>query len=212
MRATLLLLLGAASVQAQEGARPIVPTNGVDEKPRRGAYVETSLGVFTVIGGKPALSTAQPYLGLSIGRQIGEAAAVFGSLGLGAASASCFQLDARGDTCLGADSFGATFIEVGGSYGFATGRRSWLSLKLLGGFTDLSPGPVRTGAGVPDHLPGFHLGAGLAFDYATRLDHFAVGIDALQRYTFARYTPAGGSRQTLWVPSLAVLPRIRYVF
>jgi hypothetical protein len=216
MRALLFaLLLGAAgSAQAQGRA---APANGVDEKPRRGTYVETSLGVFTAVGGSQAFSNGQPYLGMTVGREIGDQAAVFGSLGIGAASASCYQLDARGDTCLAADSFGATFLEAGASYGFPVGLRSLLSLKLVGGFTDLSPGPVRNGSSVPDHLPGFHLGAGLSLDYHTHLDHFAVGIDALLRYTLARYTPAptgtaAPAPQTLGLASLAVMPRIRYVF
>lgn len=196
-----VLLLAAAAV----------PANGVNEAPRRGTFVETSLGIFTAMGGSPALSNAQPYLGMTLGRQVGEQAAVFASLGIGAASASCFQIDPQGN-CLAADSFGATFVEAGASYGFAVGLRSLLSLKVVGGFTDLSPGPVRNGSSVPDHLPGFHLGGGASLDYDTHLDHFAVGLDALVRYSLARYTPAGGSSQTLGLPSLAVMPRIRYVF
>jgi hypothetical protein len=53
-------------------------------------------------------------------------------------------------------------------------------------------------------VPGFHAGGGFALDYDTHLDHFAVGLDALFRYTFAR--------DSLTIPSLAVMPRIRYVF
>jgi hypothetical protein len=201
----MIALLLAAAVAA-------VPANGVDEPPRRGTYTEMSLGFFTAMGGSQAFSNAQPYLGMTLGREIGQQTAVFASLGIGAASASCYQVDARSGGCLAADSFGATFVEAGLSYGFPVGLRSLLSLKLVGGFTDLSPGPVRNGTSVPDHLPGFHLGAGAAFDYDTHLDHFAVGIDALLRYTLAKYTPSGGVPQTLGLPSLAVMPRIRYVF
>lgn len=185
-------------------------TGAVDPAPRRGTWVETSLGVFTAMGGSRTLSAAQPYLGLTLGRHLGERASVFASLGLGAASASCYQLDAKG-ACRGSDSFGATFVEGGGAYGFPIAPRTLLSLKLVGGLTDLSPGPVQDDGSVPGHLRGFHLGSGASLDYATRLDHFAVGVDALLRYTIARYTAAGGSR-TLGIPSLAVMPRIRYVF
>ena len=204
----MIFLLLAAAVSA-------VPANGVDEPPRRGTYTEVSLGVFTAMGGSQPLSNGQPYIGMTLGREIGQQTAVFASLGIGAASASCYEAGpvVQGEpTCLAADSFGATFVEGGLSYGFPVGLRSLLSLKLVGGFTDLSPGPVRNGTSVPDHLPGFHLGAGAAFDYDTHLDHFAVGIDALLRYTLAKYTPAGGTSQTLGLPSLAVMPRIRYVF
>ena len=82
--------------------------------------------------------------------------------------------------------------------------RTLLSLKLLAGYTDLSPGPVQSGGAVPDHLGGFHAGGGLSFDYDTRLDHFGIGMDAIFRETFAR--------SDLKLPSLAILPRIRYVF
>ena len=205
MRIFILALLVAGAAQA-------APANGIDEPPRRGTFVETSLGVFTALGGNVPLSNLQPYIGLTFGRELGEAATVFASLGIGAASASCYQVDARTGSCLAADSFGATFVEGGASYGFMVGLRSLLSLKMVAGFTDLSPGPVRDGASVPNHLPGFHLGAGASLDYDTHLEHFAVGIDALLRYTLARYTPSGGNSQTLGLPSLAVMPRIRYVF
>ena len=202
----LAMLLGAAAQAAS-------PANGIDEPPRRGTYVESSLGVFTAMGGNVPFSNVQPYIGLTIGHEIGAAATVFASLGIGAASASCYQVDARSGNCLAADSFGATFVEGGASYGFAVGLRSLLSLKMVAGLTDLSPGPVESGspATVPDSLVGFHLGAGASLDYDTHLDHFAVGIDALFRYSLAKYT-VGGNSQTLGLPSLAVMPRIRYVF
>ncbi|MCA1829656.1 MAG: adventurous gliding motility protein CglE [Myxococcales bacterium] len=193
-------------------AASIVPATGVDEPPRRGTFTEVSLGSFTTLGGSATFSNLQPYISMTLGREIGAQAAVFASLGIGAASASCYQVDSRSGDCLAADSFGATFVEAGVAYGYPVWLRTLLSLKLVGGFTDLSPGPVRNGSSVPDHLPGFHLGAGGAIDYDTHLDHFAVGFDLLVRYTLARYTPTGGSSQTLGLPSLALIPRIRYVF
>src|SRR5438105_5154729 len=200
MRAFLLALLVGA------GARAAVPANGIDEAPHRGTFIETSLGVFTAMGGSVALSNGQPYISMTFGRELGTAATVFASLAIGAASASCYDVlkNPKGDTCLAADSFGATFVEVGASYGFPVALRALLSLKAVGGFTDLSPGPVTSGGNVPDHVPGFHFGGGLSLDYDTHLDHFAVGLDALLRYTMAKYS--------LTMPSLAVMPRIRYVF
>jgi hypothetical protein len=187
--------------------------NGVDEPPRRGTYLETSLGVFTAMGGSAALSPAQPYLAMTVGRELGERAAAFATLAIAGVSASCYASNAGGAACPPApDSFGTIFAEAGASYGWRFGLRTLLSLKLVGGFTDLSPGPVRNGSGIPDHLPGFHFGGGGSVDYDTHLDHFAVGVDALVRYTLARYTPAGANSQTLGMPSLAVMPRIRYVF
>ena len=63
---------------------------------------------------------------------------------------------------------------------------------------------MQQNGSVPDHIPGVHVGAGIALDYDTRLDHFAVGLDAVVRETF--------TRDGLRIPSLAVMPRIRYVF
>jgi hypothetical protein len=203
MSALLPLLLAAAV--ADPAARPpdSVPVAGVDDAPHRGTYVEAALGVFTAMGGSRRFSSGQPYLGMTLGRDLGARASVFASLGVGAASASCYQRGPGGD-CLGADSFGATFLELGVSYGMPLLPRTLFSVKLLGGYTDLSPGPVQSNGGVPDHLGGFHAGAGLSFDYDTRLDHFGIGLDAVFRETFAH--------ADLQLPSLAVMPRIRYVF
>ncbi len=207
----LALLLGAIPLQARAAAI----ANGVDEPPRRGTYVETSLGVFTTMGGSVGLSNGQPYLSMTLGHELGEQATVFFSLGIGAASASCYaKYDASTGICsLGADSFGATFVEGGVSYGLPIVARTLLSLKMVAGLTDLSPAPVEDGSTVGNHLFGFHLGTGLSIDYDTHLEHFAVGFDALFRYTLAHYTPSTtGVAQTLGLPSLAVMPRVRYVF
>jgi hypothetical protein len=204
MSVLVALLLAAASAPADPAARPpdSVPVAGVDDAPRRGTYVEAALGVFTAMGGSRRFSSGQPYLGMTVGHDLGALASIFASLGVGAASASCYQPGPGGE-CLGADSFGATFLELGVSYGMPLLPRTLFSVKLLGGYTDLSPGPVQSDGRVPDHLGGFHAGAGLSFDYDTRLDHFALGLDAVFRETFAR---------SLTLPSLAVMPRIRYVF
>jgi len=202
----ILLASAAAAAQTDPGARPpdSVAVSGVDDLPRRGTYVEASLGVFTAMGGSRPFSSGEPYMGLTLGRDLGDRASIFASLGLGAARASCYQVSPSGGSCLGADSFGATFLELGASYGIPVAPRLLLGLKIVGGFTDLSPGPVQQNGSVPDHVPGVHVGGGFALDYDTRLDHFALGLDAVVRETFAR--------DSLRIPSLAVMPRIRYVF
>ena len=111
----MLVLLGtAAAAQPDPATRPpdTVVVAGVDDAPRRGTWVEAALGVFTAMGGTRTFSSGQPYLAMSLGRDLGARASIFASLGLGAASASCYQRSPSGDSCLGADSFGATFIEV----------------------------------------------------------------------------------------------------
>src|SRR5438105_1207380 len=59
-----------------------VPSNGVDEAPRRGTFAEASVGVFSTIGGSRRFSNAQPWLGLTVGRDLGRAASIFASLGV----------------------------------------------------------------------------------------------------------------------------------
>jgi len=204
MSVLLALLLGAAAAQPDPSGRPpdSVPVAGVTPSLHRGTWVQAALGVFTAMGGSRRFSSGQPYLGMTLGRDLGERASVFASLGVGAASAQCYQSDPAGG-CLGADSFGATFIDLGFSYGFPVLPRTLFSVGLLVGLTDLSPGPVLRGGSVPDHLRGFHGGAGVALEYRTRMENFALGLEAVFRETFA---PAVN------VPSLAVMPRIRYVF
>jgi hypothetical protein len=208
MRAFLVAFLATAGAVAQPdpAARPpdSVVVAGVDDAPRRGTYAEASLGVFTAMGGTRPFSNGQPYLGLTVGRDLGARASVFASVAIGSASASCYQLGPGGDSCLGSDSFGLTFLELGFAYGFPVAPRTLISLKVLGGFTDLSPGPVQRNGVVPDHVYGWHAGGGFALDYDTRMDHFGIGLDAVVRETFAR--------DSLRIPSLAVMPRIRYVF
>ncbi|HUJ29036.1 MAG TPA: adventurous gliding motility protein CglE [Myxococcales bacterium] len=206
MSLLLAALLAAAAAQVDQGPAEHrgEPANGVDEPPRRGTFVETSFGVFTALGGSAGSSNPQYFLGLTLGREIAERAAVFASLGVGATSASCY-LPATNGSCLAADSFAVTFLEAGASYGFPVLLRTLLSLKLVAGYTDLSPGPVVTSNGnVPDHVPGFHFGGGVSADYDTHLDHFAIGMDLLLRYTMARYS--------MTMPSVTFTPRIRYVF
>ena len=60
--------------------------------------------------------------------------------------ASLHPVVAGQPTCQAADSFGATFVEVGASYGFPVALRALLSLKMVGGFTDPQGSRVGLGA------------------------------------------------------------------
>jgi hypothetical protein len=141
---------------------------------------------------------------------LGSSGSIYASVAAGAAGASCFQGAANGG-CAAADSFSVAFLEVGGSYGAPIGPRLLLSGKVAAGVTLFSPGPFtrRDGVTVPDALLAPHAGAGLALDYDTRLDHFGVGVDALVRYSVVT-RPDGSGRSG--VASLALMPRIRYLF
>lgn len=200
---------GPAAPAATPPEETALPANGVDPRPRRGVFADLSLGMFTTFGGSAALSNGQPFLAMTLGHDLGNVASIFLSLGIGASSASCFDLGANG-VCKAADSFGTFFLEVGAQYGVELANRLRLSGRLVAGATQLAPGPVRdaTTNTVPDTLFGFHGGGGLVLDYDTRLDHFAVGLDVIVRYTVANRPDTG----TFGLLSLAAMPRIRYVF
>jgi hypothetical protein len=205
------LSVAPAFAQEDPRIRERVPASGVEEQIRRGPYVETTLGLFTTLFGSAGFSRAQPYLGFAVGRDVAGRHKLFASLGIGASSANCFA-PAAGSGCSGPDSFGATFAEVGGAFGIPLAPRALLSVKAVLGVTHLSPAPTGDGGSARDHLLGFHAGGGLSFDYDTHLDHFAIGFDALLRHTLARYQATGEGRGTLGISSLALLPRVRYVF
>jgi hypothetical protein len=199
----------ATSPPERAPGRTAVPSNGVEEGPRRGTFAEASLGMLTAMGGNHTFSNAQPYLGLTFGRDLGDAASLFASVGSGASSNSCFQTTPTGE-CQGTDSFSATFIELGGSYGIAIAPRLRVVAKAALGVTLFSPGPFTDGAGaVPDHLAGPHAGGGIGLDYATHLEHFAVGLDTMLRYSLVSRAASGGKAG---IASLAILPHVRYVF
>ena len=64
-----LLVTAAAAGQTDPAARPpdSLVVSGVDDAPRRGTYVEASLGVFTAMGGTRPFSSGQPYTGFVSG-------------------------------------------------------------------------------------------------------------------------------------------------
>jgi hypothetical protein len=212
MRIAALLLLAAVAASAEEPRIepqvPAFPSVGVDPAPRRGIFAETALGAFATLGGSARVSAVQPYLSLTAGRNLGERSALFFSLGIGASGQSCFD---RGQTgCAAADSFGVTFLEMGASAGTQVAPRTTVSAKVLGGVGIFSPGPfAHLDGSVPDRVVAPHLGMGVGIDYDTHLDHFSVGIDALTRYSLAN-KPDNQGRAA--IASVAVMPRIRYVF
>jgi hypothetical protein len=187
--------------------RAASPSTGIEQAPRRGTFAAASVGAITVLGGSRTFSNAQPYLGVTFGRDLGSAAAIFGTIGYGAASNSCFQQSTRGD-CLAADSFGATFVEAGASYRFALASRVFWSIEAVAGVTLFSPGPFTDAAGgVRDRLVAPHGGGGVGLEYATH-DHFAIGLETMMRYSLA----SRGTGAYSGIASLAILPHIRYVF
>ncbi len=197
-----------APVTLQDQPAP-VPANGVDPEPRHGAFAEAGLGVFTTLGGSAGLSNAQTYLSMVVGGTVGDHAAIFGGLGIGSVSSNCYAKVTGVGTCTAADSFESAYLELGGSFGGEVAHRLQLSGKIVAGLTQLAPGPlldVSTNT-VPGSALGIHVGLGVTLDYATHLDHFTVGLELMGRYTLAYISQSGPS-----LLSIAILPRVRYVF
>lgn len=212
MRIAALVVLASLAALAEEPRIepqvPAFPSVGVDPAPRRGTFAETALGAFATLGGSSPLSAAEPYLSMTVGHNLAERSALFLSLGIGASGASCFDRSQTG--CAAADSFGVTFLEVGASSGTQIAPRTLLSGKVLGGVGIFSPGPfARLDGSVPGRVVAPHLGVGVGIDYDTHLDHFSVGVDALARYSVAT-RPDNQGRSA--IASVALMPRIRYVF
>lgn len=200
-------LAGPAAEAPAPPEAEALPQLGLRAAPRRGFFVDVGLGAFASAGGSRAVSAAQPYLSLAVGRDLGERGGVFLQLGVGASRASCFDGPTAG--CAAADSFGATFAELGLRYGVRLSERVALAGLAVGGIAVLSPSPWTDAASaVPDAVSGPHAGAGAALDYDTHLDHFGVGVDLLARAAFPQ-RPGRGAAALL---SVALAPRIKYVF
>ncbi len=199
--ALLIVLLAPSAVFAA------TPSEGVPLQVRRGFFTETDVGGFFTLGGDDGYSNLQTYVQLGIGYQltIGDGSAIvpFGfHVGIGSNAQNCFAgRKATGD-CSQADNFTMTFLSLTGGYLVRLAERVYLGGKLIAGYTLLDPAPVYTAGTPPAPVNGgVNVGAALAFEYATQMDHFSVGIDIAFRFVIGPN-----------IPSLAVYPRVQYTF
>lgn len=204
-----VLALSAGSAEAKE------PSTGVPYQPRQGWYTETQFGVFTAFGGynaigasKPA-SNAQPFLALSVGRDLTEIAgglSAFLTVAHGYNAGACRQADSRGcatykledgSPALAPENFSVLPIEIGARYRFGDFLpRLGAYATVVGGFTFLTPAVTE---GAP--IGSAHAGLGLGLEYNTRLPGLSIGAEVLGRFAFS---------PTL--PSLSAYPRVKYTF
>jgi hypothetical protein len=202
------LLVVLSLVLAPALVHAATPSEGVPLKVRRGFFTETGIGGFFTVGGDNGYSNLQSYLQLGAGYQFsfgeGEKNAVPIGLhvGIGANAANCWGGLSKSQICLQSDNFTVTFI--GGSAGFmrSIAERFYIGAKLLFGYTLLDPPPQVDANGVP-FKGGAHLGAGLGVEYATNMDHFAIGVDAGYRLIL------GG---TDIIHTLHFVVRVKYTF
>jgi hypothetical protein len=189
------------------------PPEGVDLSVRRGFFTETDIGGFLTLGGNNDYSNLQTYLQLGVGYDLGKKVELGFHYGIGANAANCFSdLTARGD-CKATDNFTVTFLNLTARYRIELVDRFFLTPKGTLGYTLFDPAPIvegtdaecsttPVGPGCKELRGGLNAGAGIGVEYATSMDHFSVGFDAVVRYVL-------GTRDLI---TLQFFPRVKYTF
>ncbi|HLT30430.1 MAG TPA: adventurous gliding motility protein CglE [Myxococcaceae bacterium] len=181
-------------------ARAQVPAEGVPIQVRRGFFVETDVGLQFTVGGHNGVSNAQTFLQLGLGADLGRHLELGAHFGLGASADTCFAPVDPAGFCTASENFTLSFLGLSAAWRFELVPRLSLAPKLVAGWTLLDPAPKLDAQGEP-FTAGPHVGGGVGIEYATAMDHFSVGADVLVRYVIG---PG--------LPSVAVLPRVKYTF
>lgn len=187
-------------------AAAATPSEGVPLKVRRGFFTETGIGGFFTVGGDNGYSNLQSYLQLGAGYQFsfgeGEKNAVPIGLhvGIGANAANCHAGLTKAGECSQSDNFTITFINLSAGFMRSIVERFYLGAKVLVGYTLLDPAPDN------NFNKGLNLGAALGVEYATNMDHFAIGVDAGWRMIL----PLGAAANM--IQSLHFVVRVKYTF
>ncbi len=197
------VLMVLALVLAPGLAAAATPSEGVALKVRRGFFTETDIGVFFTLGGDNQYSNAQTYLQLGLGYDISENIALGFHFGIGANAQNCWSGPVKAsqpDTCLLGSNFTMTFLDVTAAYLFPVMERFYIAPKLAAGYTLLDPAPVQ-GADGTGITGGANVGGGIGIEYATHMDHFTIGADALVRFVVGPN-----------IPAVSIFPRVKYTF
>jgi hypothetical protein len=178
------------------------PSEGVELDVRRGFFTETDVGAFFTLGGDQQYSNAETYLQLGVGYDINDLFEISANFGIGASAADCFGgRKVPGDTttdCVFADNFTVAFLDVNVAYLWKVSSkipRFYIVPKLAAGYTSLDPAPVSGGTSAAN------VGAGIAVEYATYMDHFAIGIEVMYRIILGPN-----------ISSMSIFPRVKYTF
>ncbi len=192
-------------------AAAATPSEGVPLKVRRGFFTETGIGGFFTVGGDNQYSNLQSYLQLGAGYQFSfganeENAVPIGlHVGIGANAANCHAGLTKALECSQSDNFTITFITLSGGFMRSIAERFYVGGKLLVGYTLLDPPPQVDAAG-NSFNKGINVGLALGVEYATNMDHFAIGVDAGWRMII----PFGVEANL--IQSLHFLVRVKYTF
>lgn len=189
------VLMVLAVVLAPGLATAATPSEGVALEVRRGFFTETDIGVFFTLGGDNQYSNAQTYLQLGLGYDLTENIALGFHFGIGANAQNCWSGPGKGTDCASGSNFTMAFLDVTAAYLFTPLDRFYIGPKIAAGYTLLDPEPV------PGFSGGANVGGGLSIEYATHMDHFTIGADALVRYVIGPN-----------IPSVSIFPRVKYTF
>lgn len=203
LASVVLTLAPAAAIGAE-------PPAGVAQEIRRGFFVSTDMGMFMVpFGAQPnGYSDAQAYVQLELGYDIIQQLSVSLSFALGAVANACFDAyDPNSGNCgatnKASENFTLSYYQLAVAYNFYRAfERLDFSVKAVVGYAMAAPSPLEVVNGnLVTQLGGISLGAGLGAEYATNLDHFAIGLDVVARFVIGPN-----------ISSLAIFPRVKYTF
>lgn len=191
-----LVLVSALFSCATASAGP--PPEGVALQVRRGFFTETDIGVFFTVGGNNKYSNAETYLQLGIGYDLSERIELGAYFGLGTSAANCFAGIQNG-ACTLSDSFTMAFFNLSVAYLVTLANRFYLTPRVTGGYSKFDPAPAYSNNQAVTSAP--NVGGGIGVEYATSMDHFSIGLDALARVALGPN-----------ITSFAIFPRIKYTF
>jgi hypothetical protein len=188
----------------------------VESRINSGFFAETDIGGMFTAGGNVSevgqrlsgVSNFEAYLQLGVGYQLvvrngGGLVGLGFHLGIGSNSQNCFGgFVGPEQRCQGSDSFSLVFLSTSAGYLFRVAERVYLGPKILLGYALSDPSPVAPVAGSAVSGSGaFQAGAALSVEYATRLDHFSVGLDVALRSLIGPN-----------IYAVQFFPRIQYTF
>lgn len=192
--------LAVLGVVASSGALAATPMEGVRTEPRRGFFVETDVGVFFALGGSNDYSNAQTFLQLGLGYDLNKRIEIGAHFALGSSADTCFGAVNAAGFCEQSENFTLSFFGLTAAWRFDLAPRVTLSPKVVGGWTLLDPAPALDASGAP--ITGrAHFGGGASLEYATSMEHFAVGADIIVRFVVGPN-----------IPTFSIFPRVKYTF
>jgi hypothetical protein len=194
------------------------PPMGVPAPIRQGVHAEIQTGTFFTVGGSSGVSNAQLFVGAGVGYDILPQLSAGIFFDIGSSAGNCFtpEVDDAGD-CVDPGylkpttglpvPLAANFAIVGANvqvrYAYYLTDRVAITPKVIGGAATITPEAVAPSEGGAGDSESFQplWGAGLGVEYATLLDHFTVGLDAM----FRQIVGPG-------ISGFAIYPRLKYTF